>query len=142
MGSELVNPGPPRSRTCELSHCATRLAPIFSFLRNCFTKRLCHFTFPLAVSESSCFSISSSELGTVSLFRSPMHYSLHYRAGLISLFKKIYFIIFLRFYFFLFSPKAPQYIVVYSSLWVLLVVACGTLPQRGLMSSAMSVPRI
>ena len=31
--------------------------------------------------------------------------------------------------------------VVYSSLWVLLVVACGTLPQRGLVSSAMSAPR-
>src|SRR3712207_8035910 len=41
-----------------------------------------------------------------------------------------------------FLPKAPRYIVVYSSLWVLLVVACGTLPQRGLMSSAMSAPRI
>ena len=51
-------------------------------------------------------------------------------------------VFFLRFYFFLFLPKAPQYIVVYSSLWVLLVVASGTLPQRGLMSSAMSVPRI
>ena len=49
---------------------------------------------------------------------------------------------FKRFYFFLFLPKAPWYIVVYSSLWVLLVVACGTLPQRGLMSSAMSVPGI
>ena len=49
---------------------------------------------------------------------------------------------FLRFYFFLFLPKAPRFIVVYSSLWVLLVVACGMLPQRGLMSSAMSVPRI
>ena len=35
------------------------------------------------------------------------------------------------FYFFLFLPKAPQYIVVYSLLCVLLVVACGTLPQRG-----------
>src|SRR3712207_1145434 len=46
------------------------------------------------------------------------------------------------FYFFLFLPNAPRYIVVYSSLWVLLVVACGTLPQRGLMSSAMSAPRI
>ena len=33
------------------------------------------------------------------------------------------------FIFFLFLPKAPQHIVVYSSLWVLLVVACGTLPQ-------------
>src|SRR3712207_3922322 len=41
-----------------------------------------------------------------------------------------------------FSPKAPQYIVVYSSLCVHLVVACGTLPQRGLTSSAMSAPRI
>ena len=46
------------------------------------------------------------------------------------------------FIFFLFLPKAPQYVVVYSSLWVLLVVACGTLPQRGLMSSAMSALRI
>ena len=34
-------------------------------------------------------------------------------------------------YFFLFLPKAPHYIVVYSLLWVLLVVVCGTLPQRG-----------
>ncbi|XP_070345295.1 anoctamin-7 isoform X7 [Equus asinus] len=38
--------------------------------------------------------------------------------------------------------EAPQCIVVYSPLWVLLVVACGTLPQCGLMSSAMSAPRI
>ena len=46
---------------------------------------------------------------------------------------------------FLFLPKGPRYIVVYSSLWSLwvpLLVACGTLPQRALMSSAMSVPRI
>ena len=54
---------------------------------------------------------------------------------------------FLSFFFkdficFLFSPQSPGYIVVYSSLWVLLVVACGTLPQCGLMSSAMSAPRI
>ena len=40
------------------------------------------------------------------------------------------------------SPKAPRYIVAYSSLWVLPVVACGTLPQRGLMSSATFAPRI
>ena len=46
------------------------------------------------------------------------------------------------FFSFFFSPKPPLYIVVSSSLWVLLVVACGMLPQRGLMSSAMSVPRI
>ena len=46
------------------------------------------------------------------------------------------------FIFFLFLPKTPWYVVVYSSLWVLLVVACGSLPQRGLMSSAMSAPRI
>ena len=47
------------------------------------------------------------------------------------------------FFFFLFLPKAPRYIVAYSSsLWVLLVVACGRLPQRGLMSGAMSAPRI
>uniref|UniRef100_A0A9L0IJL6 KRAB domain-containing protein n=1 Tax=Equus asinus TaxID=9793 RepID=A0A9L0IJL6_EQUAS len=38
--------------------------------------------------------------------------------------------------------RAPRYIVVYSSLWVLLVVTCGTPPQHGLMSSAMSAPRI
>ena len=61
--------------------------------------------------------------------------------------KQYFFFFFFRFYFiylffFLFPPKAPRYIVVYSSLWVLPVVACGTLPQRGLMSSAMSVPRI
>ena len=56
--------------------------------------------------------------------------------------QRVVFFFFLRFYFFLFLPKAPQYIVVYSSLWVLLVAACGTLPQRGLMSSAMSAPRI
>ena len=49
---------------------------------------------------------------------------------------------FKEFIFFLFLPKAPWYIVVCFSLWVLLVVACGTLPQRGLMSSAMSAPRI
>ena len=36
------------------------------------------------------------------------------------------------FLFFLFLPKAPPYIVVYSLLWVPLVVVCGTLPQRGL----------
>ena len=46
------------------------------------------------------------------------------------------------FIFFLFLPKDPPYIVVYSSLWLFLVEACGTLPQRGLMSSAMSAPRI
>ena len=44
--------------------------------------------------------------------------------------------------FFLFLPKAPQYIVVYLQLWVTLVVACGMLPQHFLMSSAMSAPRI
>ena len=45
-------------------------------------------------------------------------------------------------FFFLFLPQTPRYIVVYSSLWVLPVVACGMLPQHGLMSSAMSAPRI
>ena len=50
---------------------------------------------------------------------------------------------FLKILFFsFFSPKPPGYIVVYSQLWVLLVVACGMLPQRGLISAAMSVPRI
>uniref|UniRef100_A0A9L0SBP4 F-box and leucine rich repeat protein 12 n=1 Tax=Equus caballus TaxID=9796 RepID=A0A9L0SBP4_HORSE len=42
----------------------------------------------------------------------------------------------------LYTAPPPPYIVVYSSLWVLLVVACGTLPRRGLMSRAMSAPRI
>ena len=45
-------------------------------------------------------------------------------------------------FFFLFLPKAHRYTVVYSSLWVLLVVGCRTLPQCGLTSSAMSTPRI
>ena len=40
------------------------------------------------------------------------------------------------------SPKAPRCIVVYFQLWVLLVVACGMPPQHGLMSGAMSAPRI
>ena len=53
-----------------------------------------------------------------------------------------HFFFFKIFIFSFFSPKPPQYIVVYSSLWALLVVACGMLPQRGLTSSAMSVPRI
>ena len=53
-----------------------------------------------------------------------------------------FFFFFKDFIFSLFLPKAPRYIVVYSSLWVLLVVACGTPPQRGLMSNAMSAPRI
>ena len=55
----------------------------------------------------------------------------------------IYFFLFFKdFIFFLFLPKALRHIVVYSLLWVLLVVACVTLPQCGLMSGAMSVPRI
>ena len=48
-------------------------------------------------------------------------------------------------FFFLLSPSSPQSPPVDScifQLWVSLVVACGTLPQHGLMSSAMSVPRI
>ena len=49
--------------------------------------------------------------------------------------------LFLKILFFLFLPKAPQYIVVCFQLWVLLVVACRTPPQRGLTSSAMSGPR-
>ena len=52
----------------------------------------------------------------------------------------IYF--FQDFIFFLFLSKAPRYTVLHYSLWVLLVVACGTPPQRGLTSSAMSAPRI
>ena len=51
------------------------------------------------------------------------------------------------FFFFLdfifpFSPKAPQYVVVYFQFWVLLVAVCGMPPQHGLMSGAMSAPRI
>ena len=53
-----------------------------------------------------------------------------------------FFFFFKDFIFFLFLLKAPRYIAVYSLLWVLLVVACGTLPQRGLMRSIMSAPRI
>ena len=54
-----------------------------------------------------------------------------------------FFLFFFKILFFsLFLPKAPRYIVVYSSLWVLLVAACGTLLQRGLVSSATSAPRI
>ena len=49
---------------------------------------------------------------------------------------------FFKGFIFPFSPKAPWFIVVYFQLWVLLVVAYGTPPQRGLMSSAMSRPRI
>ena len=52
------------------------------------------------------------------------------------------FFIFLKILFFLYLPKDPRYIVVYFQLWVLLVVACGTSPQHGLMSGAMSMPRI
>ena len=46
---------------------------------------------------------------------------------------------FLRFYFF--SPKPP----VHSCIFLVVdpsIVVCGTLPQRGVMSSAMSTPRI
>ena len=50
--------------------------------------------------------------------------------------------LFKDFIFFLFLPKAPRYIVVYFQLWVLPVVACGTPPQRGLMSGAKSAPRV
>ena len=49
---------------------------------------------------------------------------------------------FLKILFFPFLPKIPWYLVVYFQLWVLLVVACGTPPQHGLMSSATSAPRI
>ena len=49
---------------------------------------------------------------------------------------------FLRILLCLFLPKAPRYIVVYFYLWVLLVVACRMPPQHGLMSGAMSAPRI
>ena len=52
------------------------------------------------------------------------------------------FLFFLKILFFLFLPQIPQYIVVYFQLWVLLVAACGMLPQHGLMSGAMSAPRI
>ena len=49
---------------------------------------------------------------------------------------------FFKILFFLFLPKAPWYIVVYFQLWFLLAVACGTLPQHGLMNGAMSTLRI
>ena len=52
------------------------------------------------------------------------------------------FFFFKDFIFFLFLPKAPQYTVVYSPMCILLVVVCGTPPQRGPTSSAMSAPRI
>ena len=45
------------------------------------------------------------------------------------------------FFFLLFIPKCPLVHSCIFYLWVLLVVACGTPPQCGLMSSAMSVPR-
>ena len=48
------------------------------------------------------------------------------------------FFFFFKDFIFPFSPKAPGYIVVYFLLWVLLVVACGTPPQHGLMSGAVS----
>ena len=49
---------------------------------------------------------------------------------------------FFKDFFPLFLPKAPWHIAVYFQLWVLLFVACGMLPQHGLMSGAVSVPRI
>ena len=52
------------------------------------------------------------------------------------------YLFFKDFFFFVFLPKAPRYIAVYSSLWVLLAVPCGMPPQCGLMSSAVSAPRI
>ena len=33
-GSELGNPRPPRNGTCELNHCATRLAPLLTHLED------------------------------------------------------------------------------------------------------------
>ena len=45
------------------------------------------------------------------------------------------------FIFFLFLPKAPQYTVVYSLLWVLPVVACVMPPQHGLTSGTLFTPR-
>ena len=46
------------------------------------------------------------------------------------------------FFFFLLLPRAPQYIVIYSSCRVFLAPLCGTPPQLSLMSSARSIPRI
>ena len=63
------------------------------------------------------------------------------------LFLFIYFFIFFSFLFFLYlfscfiSPNPPG-TQLYILVQILLVVACGTLPQRGLVSSVMSVPRI
>ena len=55
------------------------------------------------------------------------------------------FIYFLYNYFFFFSvlsSHTPPYIAVYFQLQVLLVVGCGTPPQRGLTGGGMSAPRI
>ena len=48
------------------------------------------------------------------------------------------------FIFFLFLPKAPPVhsCALFFQLWVFPVMACGTLPQHGLMSGTMSAPRI
>ena len=45
-------------------------------------------------------------------------------------------------FFFAFSPQIPPVHSCILQLWVLLVVECGTLPQCGLTSCAMSAPRI
>ena len=45
-------------------------------------------------------------------------------------------------FFFLFLPRSSRYKVVYFQLWLPLVAACGTPPQHGLMSGAVSTPRI
>ena len=49
---------------------------------------------------------------------------------------------FFKDFIFPFSPQSPLVHSVCFQLWVLLVVACGTPPQHGLMSGAMSAPRI
>ena len=107
----------------------------------------------LATSHTFCFMSSTSSPSytqmSVGIWSTIWHMESWFIAGLknLSLYIRCLvfdsFFLFKDFIFFLFLPKAPHhYIVVYSSLWVHLIVACGMLPQRGLMSSAMSAPRI
>ena len=116
---------------------------LFNWL--CFSFKNCLFMSCAHLAGSCIFLINTPALFTelyslLSIFLSG--YFVTWNVFMWSNLSIVYYFFFLRFYFFLFLPKAPRYIVVYSSLWVLLVTACGTLPQRGLMSSAMSAPRI
>ena len=100
-GSGPANPGPWRSRMCELNCCATRPAPH-------------HFkisTYVYLQLISSCLSLKQSFL-VFCLCRIALPF-LEYLSLSI---KILYFLLFHLFYFifFLFLPKAPGYIVVYS----------------------------